>query len=299
MITSSGSASETDDQAQVHAPPDETHGRQKAVYLAVPEPDLREEVEGEGMSKTKISWATHVWNPIVGCSHSGSPGCDNCWAQRMAYRLKKMGRPEYQDVVDDEGHWTGVVKVVNSRLEQPLHWRKPRRVFVCSMSDLFHESVDLSVIHHILAIMELSKSMTFLLLTKRAKRMQAILCNWLYLNGMKELPAHIWPGVSVENPEYNGRVEWLRGIPSRKLWVSVEPCLAPPDLTPFLNDLNLVVCGAESGPNRRPFDVAWAEDLYEQCKAAGTPFFGKQASGLRPGVPLLIHGKEVKEWPES
>lgn len=251
------------------------------------------------MSKTKISWCDEVWNPVVGCSKC-SVGCRFCYAERTAHRLKKMGRPEYQDVVDDKGHWTGVVKVVKPRFEQPIHWRKPRRVFVCSMSDLFHESLDTSVIYHLLAIMELCKGMTFLLLTKRAKRMQASLCHWLYLNDMKELPSHIWPGVSVESPSYNGRIGWLRKIPSHRRWVSMEPCLARPDLSPFLEDLGLVICGAESGPKHRPFDVEWAEDLYEQCKAANVPYFYKQGSALRPGQndELPKYGR-IQEWPDD
>ena len=289
-----------DDQAQVRPPANEAYRQQEATYVGVPESDLREKVEGE-MSKTNIAYVDETWNPTIGCSHSGSPGCDHCWAQRMAHRLKKMGRPEYQDVVDDEGRWTGVVKVVNSRLEQPIHWRKPRKVLVCSMSDLFHESLENGQIFHILSIMELCKSMTFLLLTKRAKRMCEILSDWLWLHlkGAKRVPRHIWPGVSVSDDEtaYE-RIRWLLRISAAVQWVSVEPMLGPVDLI-TRSMPRWIVCGAESGPNRRPFDVAWAEDLYEQCKAANVPFWGKQDSGLRPGVPLLIHGLEVKEWPDN
>lgn len=239
----------------------------------------------------------------------------------MALRLKKMGRPEYQDVVDDEGHWTGVVKVVNSRLPQPIRWRKPRRVFVCSMSDLFHPNVPVWAIHQVFGVMAMCKSMTFYVLTKRPRRMNSVLFGEegdYYLGG-GDYHLNIRLMVSVENQRWaDERIPELLKCWRGPNGVSVEPMLEPVDLRPWMMDgmphdhhpkykryeyptgaLSWVIAGGESGPRRRPFDVAWAEDLYEQCKAAGVPFFGKQNSGLRPGVPLLIHGQEVKQWPND
>lgn len=288
------------------------------------------------MSKSNIPYVTDVWNPVVGCVKS-SPGCAHCWAERMAFRLKKMGRPEYQEVVNDKGHWNGAVVVVDKRLDEPLHWRKPRTVLVCSMGDLFHPLTPDWAIHRVFVSMISVGAMghTFLLLTKHPRRMDEMVARHFAGAG---LPPSIWPGVSVENNDYRWRVEELVKIPAATRWVSVEPMIGPVDLTEYLfevemhggthyvtrdmaldagmpeiegqgieewwpeivgpsHQIGVVVCGAESGPYRRPFDVPWAEDLYDQCKAAGVPYWGKQASGLRPGVPLLIHGKVIQEWP--
>jgi protein gp37 len=118
------------------------------------------------MGKTKIDWADVVWNPTIGCTKV-SAGCENCYAERMAARLKAMGRPEYQDVVDDKGHWTGKITLCPERLNQPLHWLKSKRIFVDSMSDLFHTCVPFAYIEQILKVMILASQHTFIILTKK------------------------------------------------------------------------------------------------------------------------------------
>jgi len=277
------------------------------------------------MGKTNISWADYSWNPIIGCSKV-SAGCQNCYAERMAYRLKRLGRPEYQDVVDDDGHWTGVVKLVEKRVEEPLHWRKPRRVFVCSMSDLFHPQLPYPSIWEIKRIIHCSPQHTFMVLTKRPRRMPELA--EMFALFTKDNPApNIWLGVSVENEDNLWRIDELLKIPAAVHWVSLEPMLEGIDLTPWLDictddcgvpkprhehcwaacefcqgyrpRLNWVVIGAESGPNRRPFKEEWAWDVLYQCREAGVPCFLKQGPGPRPGVPLLDRGgRKVKEFPK-
>jgi len=255
---------------------------------------------------TKISWTDESWNPITGCTKI-SPGCKNCYAERTARRLAgQHGYPEAP-------HHFGVT-LRYGRLEQPLRWRKPRMVFVCSMGDLFHEDVPWELILQVYKTIKRSPQHTYQILTKRPKRMLA-----LQPHIWGELP-NAWFGVSVENPDYLWRIEELLKMPAIVRFVSVEPMLEPIDLVAsifrpgiwdrihpdhdfvlaaslFNSGLNWIIVGAESGPARRPFDPAWALDVYEQCQRAGVPFFGKQDSGLRPGVPLLLGGREVKEWP--
>lgn len=271
------------------------------------------------MSKTNIPWATHVWNPLVGCTKV-SAGCKNCWAERMAFRLKHMGRPEYQEVVDDEGHWTGKIYSVQSRWEEPRHWRKPRRVFVCSMSDLFHPKA-FSIWSVAMAMYQASQH-TFLILTKRPGRMQRFVRDFID-NGPGYWPDHIWLGISCENQATaDERIPVLLNIPAAVRWVSLEPMLGPINLRPYPDfsdggyrrawlgkdcgdaghsrGLDWVIVGSESGPNRRLFEKEWAWDVLDQCREAGVACFLKQDSGIRPGVPLLDReGKTVKEWPTS
>lgn len=173
--------------------------------------------------------------------------------------------------------------------------------FVCDMGDLFHDAVPDSILWDFFYLVMERMGVIWQVLTKRPQRMRQIAEQWLdWLGPAKELPQNLWLGVSVENQRTaDERIPLLLETPAAVRFVSAEPLLAPVDFAPFLDDLSLIICGAESGPRRRHFDVAWAEDLYEQCKAANVPFWGKQDSGLRPGVPLLIHGKEVKQWPES
>lgn len=257
------------------------------------------------MSKTRIPWATHSWNPTVGCTHV-SAGCAHCFAERFAKRLRAMGRPEYRDVVDEHG-WTGVVNCVSERLGQ--RFPKGARVFVDSMSDLFHPTVPDAFIEDVFYAMQRQRETTYLVLTKRAERMCDVVHEWMAGDGLLRVPGNIWLGVTAENQAAaDARVPWLLQIPTAVHFVSVEPMLGPVDLTALDYDCILaafgwegrvdwVICGGEAGPGFRPFDTAWAEALYHQCAQAGVAFFGKQGAGLHPG-PLLIEGREIKEWPE-
>jgi len=251
-----------------------------------------------------------------------------------ATRLKHHPRYEglaYIGIASGRPRWTGEIRLNHDLLERPLHWKKPRMIFTCSMSDLFHEDVPFRFIDRIFHTVELGRQHTLQILTKRPKRMLEYMTS---RSADFPLP-NAWFGVSVENPDYLWRVEELLKIPAAVRFVSLEPMLESINLHRYLGGdrctdcghhmeahqymtaisdtgcgicdclqyvedwpaLSWVILGAESGPNRRPFNSAWALDIYEQCRDAGIPFFGKQDSGLHPGVPLLLGGREVKEWP--
>lgn len=275
---------------------------------------------------TKIEWTQETWNPVVGCSKV-SEGCRNCYAETMARRLKGMGLPQYQDVVDERG-WTGKIATVPDALEKPLRWRKPRRVFVGSMTDLFHEKVPTNYIGAVLGKMAECPQHTFQILTKRPRRMEELLGFWWGPEVSRGLLNHVWLGVTVENQKAAGeRIPYLLQTPAAMRFVSVEPMLGSVDLELHLGDcadcgnfgsfemgfnrpgtgtdlclacgkdygpgLDWVIIGCESGPKRRPCRLEWVRDLVRQCKAAGIAVFVKQ---------LDIDGrvsKDPAEWPED
>lgn len=287
------------------------------------------------MGKSNIPWCDYVWNPIAGCTKV-SAGCKNCWAERMAFRQKRMGQADYQEVVDKEGHWTGQVRRLRHRLEQPLHWRKPRRIFVCSMSDLFHPLVPFDFIAQVFDIMACPRAEqhTFILLTKRADRMRHFYA-WLRarfdaggfwsgdtalglaLEEYWPLP-NVWVMVTIENNNTRWRGYELLRIPAVVRGICLEPMLEFVNVAPFLRpyQVNLateissmrkhlgskvhwLIIGGESGPARRAFDPKWAWKLLGPAKRAGTAVWLKQGSGLHSNVPLLDEqGREVKEWPK-
>ncbi len=250
-------------------------------------------------NKTGISWCDATWNPVMGCTPV-SEGCANCYARAMLRHYAGLrGWPENPDAVT----------TFPERLEQPLRWRKARRIFVCSMSDLFHERVPFEFIAEVFDAMSSCRDLAFFVLTKRPAR--AVRWLWWvdeYWPGDSNFgwareagygwPPNIWLGVTAENQaRADERLPLLVNDLLGRRFVSVEPMLEPVDLTAWLPCLDWVICGAESGPQRRPFNARWARDLRDQCRAARVPFFGKQGSGLRPGAPLLIDGSEVRELP--
>jgi protein gp37 len=223
------------------------------------------------MADTKIEWADKVWNPITGCSKI-SEGCQNCYAERMANRLK--GRYGYPEDNPFE------VTVHEDRLEEPLKWKKPSRVFVCSMGDLFHEDIDPSVIQDALWCMEKVPQHTFLILTKRPDTMRKYLRVFYH---QKKIPGNIWFGVTVENQQRaDERIPILLQIPAAVRFVSVEPMLGFVDLERYLGrkavseGIDWVICGGETGPGARPAQQKAIVDLYKQAKAANIPFFFKK-----------------------
>jgi protein gp37 len=259
------------------------------------------------MGTTKIEWCEKSWNPITGCSPI-SEGCQNCYAQRMANRLKgRYGYPE------DEPFR---VTFHPERLEEPLHWKKPSRIFVCSMGDLFHPSVTLEMKGRVLNIFHKANWHNYLILTKRPERMD----HFQYCCGGLNA-SHIWLGVSVENQRTaDERIPILLQIPAAKRFVSVEPMLEPLDIKwaisknrldigagflergmfspgmETLRPLDWVICGGETGPRARPINPDWARSLRDQCQAAGVPFFFKQMSKKEP-IPkdLMIRQFPGKE----
>lgn len=234
-------------------------------------------LEGEIMSK--IPWTEKTWNPIVGCTKI-SEGCKNCYAERMAKRLKAMGQEKYEGVVGDNG-WTGAICVPTfTQINEPLERRKPTMYFVCSMGDIFHDVVQLSTSQiRVFETMNNCPQHTFQILTKRPDNMVEF-----FRKHVRLLSPNIWLGVTVEKPEYLHRIRSLLSIPARTHFVSIEPMLSRIELqlhSRYLWDnggkcLNWVIAGCESGPGRRPAQIDWFRSLKDQCVDAAVPFFLKQ-----------------------
>lgn len=246
------------------------------------------------MGMTKIEWCDRTWSPVTGCSPI-SEGCAHCWAKRIAYRLKgRYGYPK-----DDPFR----VTFHPDRLDEPLHWKKPSRIFVCSMGDLFHEDVPMETIGKILCFARAITQHKFLFLTKRPKRMREALWAW-DMNGdvIEQKVDHLFFGVSVENQRTaDERIPILLNIPCAKRFISVEPMLGPINLRWIdiqtklkLLEIHWVICGGETGPKARPMKPDWARSLKNQCRAAGVPFFFKQMSGKQPIPKDLM----IREFPK-
>jgi protein gp37 len=218
----------------------------------------------EMSQKSRIEWTETTWNPVTGCTKL-SPGCQNCYAEILARRLKAMGSQNYQNGFNVTCH--------PAMLAVPPTWRKPRLVFVNSMSDLFHDNVPESFIQEIYAVMAESKEHTFQVLTKRAERLAALAPKLPW-------PTNIWAGVTVENSSFTHRIDLLRTAPATVRFLSLEPLLGSiPNLN--LAGIHWVIAGGESGPKARPMDKAWVRDIRDQCIAAQVPFFFKQWGGVR------------------
>jgi len=258
-------------------------------------------------SKTGIEWTDATWNPTTGCDKV-SPGCDNCYAMRDAKRLKAAGVRAYQTDGKPPRSGPGFGFAMHAdRLDQPRRWRDPRRIFVNSMSDLFHESMTLGFLTDVFQVMADCQRHTFQILTKRHRRMHRVLaggwpgsmCSGALAEHRAEPLPNVWLGVSVEDQQWAAtRIPWLLTTPAAVRWLSMEPLLGPVDLTPWIDRLDWVVVGGESGPGWRPIDPAWARDLRDQCVAAGVPFHFKQWSGHRPkSLGRELDGRTWDEYP--
>ena len=215
------------------------------------------------MASTKIEWTESTWNPVTGCSKI-SAGCRNCYAERMAERLRLMGQPNYSNGfrVTLHGHV----------LEYPLAWKKPRTVFVNSMSDLFHDEVPDAFIDRVFQVMRRAHWHQFQVLTKRSARLKA-------LSPRLSWPANVWIGVSVEDAENVFRIDDLRRVPAAIRFLSLEPLLGPlPGLD--LSNIEWVIVGGESGPGSRPMKKEWVREIRDQCREQNVPFFFKQWGGV-------------------
>ena len=212
---------------------------------------------------SKIEWTQCTWNPVTGCTKI-SPGCLNCYAERMARRLRAMGQPNYRNGFD--------VTLHPHTLELPLRWRQPRTVFVNSMSDLFHRDVPLEFIQRVFAIMRQSSQHRFQILTKRSERLAEIA-------GELTWAENIWMGVTVESRDYMAGIDRLRETEAAIKFISFEPLLGP--IGAFdLDGIDWVIVGGESGPGARPMSRDWVVDIRDQCLAAEVPFFFKQWGGV-------------------
>ena len=231
--------------------------------------------------QTGIEWSDSTWNPVTGC-HKISPGCKNCYAARLAPRLKAMGNPRYANSFE--------VTLHHDLISLPTKWAKPRRIFVNSMSDLFHTEVPTDFIQEVFATIEESERHTFQLLTKRPERA-------LELADSLPWPTNLWMGVSVENPDYLHRADVLKEIPAQVRFLSLEPLLAPlPSMN--LTGIHWVITGGESGPGARSIEAGWVEDIRDQCQEQEVPFFFKQWGGTnKKRAGRILTGRTWDEFP--
>lgn len=223
-----------------------------------------------------IEWTDATWNPVSGCTII-SPGCTNCYAMRMAGRLQAMGHGSYRGTTRKSGRrqvWTGKI-ILNERVvEAPISWRKPRMIFVNSMSDLFQDGVPEEFIKRIWETMGDAHWHIFQVLTKRPDNMARILS----APGFPILE-NVWLGTSVESSCYVNRIEFLRNTPAAVRFISFEPLLKSVGYVD-LQDIDWAIVGGESGPGARPMDISWVDEIKASCDAAGTSFFFKQWGGV-------------------
>jgi protein gp37 len=221
-----------------------------------------------------IEWTQATWNPVTGCDRV-SAGCDHCYALTLAARLKGMGQAKYQRDGDPRTSGPGFALTLHPQeLATPHRWRRPRLIFVNSMSDLFHPKVPAGFVAQVFEVMAATPQHTYQVLTKRPKRARQLLRSWT--------PApNVWLGVSVEDDSQVERADILREVPAAVRFLSCEPLLGPlPSLD--LAAIDWVIVGGESGPDFRPMRAEWAVELRDRCVAADIPFFFKQWGGRTP-----------------
>lgn len=228
-----------------------------------------------------IEWTEMTWNPVTGCTKV-SEGCRHCYAERMALRLRAMGNPRYEKGFGLTLH--------DDLVELPKTLRRPRVIFVNSMSDLFHEDVPGEFIGRVFATMSACPQHTFQVLTKRSRRLRE-------LAGRLPWPRNVWIGVSVENEEAVKRIDDLRHVPASIRFLSCEPLLGPLDRL-HLEGIRWVIVGGESGPNARPMKEEWVQSILGQCQRAKVPFFFKQWGGARKDITgRELNGRTYDEAP--
>lgn len=236
------------------------------------------------MATSSIEWTESTWNPVTGCTKI-SPGCEHCYAERMALRLQAMGQQNYNAGFD--------LRVHPHMLDHPLNWKKPRRIFVNSMSDLFHRDVPFEFIEQVFEVMRRAHWHQFQVLTKRSLRLSQ-------LSNEIDWPPNVWMGVSVENVDYRFRVDHLRMTNACTKFLSIEPLLGALGLLE-LGGIDWVIVGGESGPGARRMDPGWVRDLYAQCVAHAVPFFFKQAGSVLAKEWSCSNkkGTNLDEFPED
>lgn len=247
------------------------------------------------VTSSGIEWTDRSdWNPVRGCTRV-SDGCRNCYSERIAARFSGPGQPfeGFARKVGGEARWTGKVACMEGRLNLPLKWKKPARIFVNSAADLFHEAVPDAFIDRVFAVMAQCPQHTFQILSKRATRMRNYMIrNYLITN----TPAlqNCWLGVSVEDQETaDERIPLLMETPAAVSFISAEPLLGPVHLLPG-GYPDWVIAGGESGPGKRPVDLAWLRAIRDQCRAAGVPIFIKQIDKIIPIPDDLM----IREFPQ-
>lgn len=236
---------------------------------------------------TPIEWTDSTWNPVTGCKKI-TAGCDFCYAERFSERFRGVAGHSFENGFD--------LTLRPDRIMQPLRWRTPRRIFVNSMSDLFHKEVPTEFIDAVFDTMEQASWHTYQVLTKRSSLMSRYLRS-RYVS--TRAPAHIWLGVSIEDAKNTVRLNHLRSAPATTKFVSFEPLIAPVGKVD-LTGVDWAIVGGESGPRSRPMDEAWATEIRDQCTTAKVAFFFKQWGGVRPkSGGRLLHGREWNEYPSA
>ena len=236
---------------------------------------------------TQIEWTDATWNPVTGCTKV-TPGCDHCYAERFSERFRGVPGHPFENGFD--------LTLRHARLAQPLQMRQSKRIFVNSMSDLFHKGVPKAFIDAVFDTMEAADWHEFQVLTKRSSLMTRYLRKRY---GLRLAPSHIWLGVSVEDAKNTVRLKHLQDAPASVKFVSFEPLLGPVGVVD-LQGIDWAIVGGESGPRARPMAEEWAVEIRDQCRATKVAFFFKQWGGIRPKAGgRLLQGREWNQYPQS
>lgn len=244
------------------------------------------------MAETSIEWTDATWNPVAGCTVV-TAGCTNCYAMRMASRLEAMGVEKYVGTTRKSGgraKWTGKIVLDHTALTIPLTWKRPRKVFVNSMSDLFHPDVPVDFIRQVWATMAAAPQHTFQILTKRPDRMAEVLSTSEF-----SVLKNVWLGTSVEDARVIGRLDHLRQVPAAIRFVSFEPLIGSV-AGAELYDIQWAIVGGESGPSARPIATVWVDEIHAACGRSGTAFFFKQWGGTNKKATGRTYRDQV--WDE-
>jgi protein gp37 len=232
---------------------------------------------------SRIEWTEATWNPVTGCSKV-SPGCAHCYAETFAERWRGLAGHPYEQGFD--------LRLWPERLEVPLRWRRPRTIFVNSMSDLFHEAIPPAYIAEVFEVMQRADWHVFQVLTKRPERLEALADDLPW-------PPNVWVGVLVENRRFVGRADNLRRTPAQTKFISAEPLLGPLEGLD-LAGIDWLIAGGESGPRHRPMRIEWARDLRDRCVAEDVAFFFKQWGGIRSKTGgRVLDGRTWDELPAT
>jgi protein gp37 len=246
------------------------------------------------MADSSIEWTDSTWNPVAGCTVI-TAGCTNCYAMRMAARLAAMGQPKYNGLTRKSGRrhvWTDAIRCDEKALDAPGKWRKPRRIFVNSMSDLFHENVPIPFIRKVWRVMRDTPRHTYQILTKRPERMVQVAPHLPLLS-------NVWLGTSVEDDRVLDRIDALRQVRAAIRFVSFEPLIGSVARA-NLTGIDWVIVGGESGPHARAMDPEWVSEIEATCRKTGIAFFFKQWGGTNKNRSgRLFRGKIVDEMPAA
>jgi protein gp37 len=246
------------------------------------------------MAETSIEWTDATWNPVAGCTVL-TAGCTNCYAMRMAARLEMMGVEKYEGLTRKSGGravWTGKIRLDRKSLDAPKAWAKPRKVFVNSMSDLFHPKVPKTFILRVWEVMKDTPRHTYQILTKRPEIMAEVLSDPCFA----VLP-NVWLGTSIEDARVLERLDALRAVPAKIRFVSLEPLIGSV-ATANLAGIHWAIVGGESGPRSREMKPEWVDEIEALCRRSGTAFFFKQWGGKnKKAAGRMLNGRTYDAMP--